>query len=102
MSFPALALFDLDGTLLDSAPDFVATLNHMLAERGEQPMPLDALRPHVSKGARAMLDDARFVDHLAQHFFGQDVDLRYLVRSAEPIEEMQKRNPRFERGGVRN
>jgi hypothetical protein len=49
-----------------------------------------------------MLDDARFVDHLAQHFLGQDVDLRYLVRSAKPIEEMQKRNPRFERGGVRN
>ena len=55
MNFPPLVLFDLDGTLLDSAPDFVATLNHMLAERGERPMPLDALRPHVSKGARAML-----------------------------------------------
>ena len=55
MSFPALALFDLDGTLLDSAPDFLATLNRMLAERGEPAMPLDALRPHVSKGARAML-----------------------------------------------
>ena len=55
MSFPALVLFDLDGTLLDSAPDFVATLNRMLAERGEPAMPLDALRPHVSKGARAML-----------------------------------------------
>jgi phosphoglycolate phosphatase len=55
LSFPALALFDLDGTLLDSAPDFVATLNRMLAERGEPAMPPDALRPHVSKGARAML-----------------------------------------------
>ena len=55
MSFPALALFDLDGTLLDSAPDFLATLNRMLAERGDPAMPLDALRPHVSKGARAML-----------------------------------------------
>jgi len=55
LSFPALALFDLDGTLLDSAPDFVATLNRMQAERGEPAMALDALRPHVSKGARAML-----------------------------------------------
>ena len=55
MSFPALALFDLDGTLLDSAPDFVATLNRMLAECGEPAMALEALRPHVSKGARAML-----------------------------------------------
>ena len=55
MSFPALVLFDLDGTLLDSAPDFVATLNRMLVERGEPVVALDALRPHVSKGARAML-----------------------------------------------
>ena len=50
-----MALFDLDGTLLDSAPDVVATLNQMLAGHGERPMPLEALRPHVSKGARAML-----------------------------------------------
>ncbi|HZV24634.1 MAG TPA: phosphoglycolate phosphatase [Luteimonas sp.] len=55
MSFPALVLFDLDGTLLDSAPDFVATLDHMLAAHGERPIALEALRPHVSKGARAML-----------------------------------------------
>ncbi|SEL01727.1 phosphoglycolate phosphatase [Pseudoxanthomonas sp. GM95] len=52
--FPAVALFDLDGTLLDSAPDMVATVNRMLAERGRAPLALDAVRPHVSKGARAM------------------------------------------------
>ncbi len=53
--FPKLVLFDLDGTLLDSAPDFVATINVMRAERGESEMSVGALRPHVSKGARAML-----------------------------------------------
>ena len=52
--FPDVALFDLDGTLLDSAPDMVATVNRMLASRGRAPMALEALRPHVSKGARAM------------------------------------------------
>ena len=52
--FPRLVLFDLDGTLLDSAPDMVATLNRMLAARGRAPLALDAVRPHVSKGARAM------------------------------------------------
>src|SRR5690606_13148822 len=52
--FPALVLFDLDGTLLDSAPDMVATVNRMRAARGHAPMPLAALRPHVSRGARAM------------------------------------------------
>ena len=53
--FPRAALFDLDGTLLDSAPDMLATANRMLAARGAGPMTLDVLRPHVSKGARAML-----------------------------------------------
>ena len=52
--FPKLALFDLDGTLLDSAPDMVATVNRMRAARGRGPMPLAELRPHVSRGSRAM------------------------------------------------
>jgi phosphoglycolate phosphatase len=53
--FPALVLFDLDGTLLDSAPDFVATIDVLRAQRDEGAMPAAALRPHVSRGARAML-----------------------------------------------
>lgn len=52
--FPKLVLFDLDGTLLDSAPDMVATVNRMRAARGQGAMPLEDLRPHVSKGSRAM------------------------------------------------
>ena len=52
--FPRLALFDLDGTLLDSAPDFLAVINRMRADRGLGPMTMDVLRPVVSKGARAM------------------------------------------------
>lgn len=52
--FPRAVLFDLDGTLLDSAPDMVATVNAMRAARGMPALPLDRVRPHVSKGARAM------------------------------------------------
>lgn len=52
--FPRLVLFDLDGTLLDSAPDMVATVNRMRASRGQGPMALADLRPHVSRGSRAM------------------------------------------------
>ena len=52
--FPPLVLFDLDGTLLDSAPDMAATVNRMREARGQGPMPLAELRPHVSKGSRAM------------------------------------------------
>jgi phosphoglycolate phosphatase len=53
--FPKAVLFDLDGTLLDSAPDMVAAIDAMRASRGQPPMPLADLRPHVSKGARAMV-----------------------------------------------
>lgn len=53
--FPRGVLFDLDGTLLDSAPDMLATANAMLAARGQGPLTLARLRPVVSKGSRAML-----------------------------------------------
>lgn len=52
--FPRAVLFDLDGTLLDSAPDMAATVNRMRAARGQEPMPLAEVRPHVSRGSRAM------------------------------------------------
>ncbi|TBR12120.1 MAG: phosphoglycolate phosphatase [Lysobacter sp.] len=53
--FPAVVLFDLDGTLLDSAPDMLAAINAMRARRAVPAMALDSLRPHVSKGSRAMV-----------------------------------------------
>jgi phosphoglycolate phosphatase-like HAD superfamily hydrolase len=52
--FPQLVLFDLDGTLLDSAPDMLATVNRMRAVRAQGAMLLAELRPHVSRGSRAM------------------------------------------------
>lgn len=52
--FPRGALFDLDGTLLDSAPDMLATVNRMRDARALPPMALAEIRPHVSRGARAM------------------------------------------------
>ncbi len=57
-AFPKAVLFDLDGTLLDSAPDMLATANAMLAARGRAPITLDVLRPVVSKGSRAMVSVA--------------------------------------------
>ena len=54
VTFPKAVLFDLDGTLLDSAPDMLATVDAMRAARGRGPMSMEVLRPVVSKGARAM------------------------------------------------
>ena len=49
-------LFDLDGTLLDTAPDFVTVLNRLREEEGLPPLPDDAIRRSVSNGARALID----------------------------------------------
>ncbi|MEY3371612.1 MAG: hypothetical protein RLZZ537_80 [Pseudomonadota bacterium] len=50
-----LVLFDLDGTLLDSARDLYAAMEMLLAEKGEPSVDFAVFRPVVSKGARAML-----------------------------------------------
>jgi len=51
-------LFDLDGTLADTAPDMARTVNRMLENRGRPGVPLSQVRPHVSKGARGMIGAA--------------------------------------------
>ena len=48
-------LFDLDGTLADTAPDLAYTLNHMRGTRGLPPLPLSVTRPVTSLGARGLL-----------------------------------------------
>jgi phosphoglycolate phosphatase len=44
-------LFDLDGTLLDTAPDMAKALNQLLVDEGMAELPYDYIRPHVSHGA---------------------------------------------------
>lgn len=48
-------LFDLDGTLFDTAPDFIVVLNQLRAEEQLPPLPGDAIRAVVSNGARALI-----------------------------------------------
>jgi phosphoglycolate phosphatase len=52
---PRAVLFDLDGTLVDSAPDLCNAVNRVVADLGQAPVPLARLREVVSKGGRAML-----------------------------------------------
>jgi phosphoglycolate phosphatase len=51
-------LFDLDGTLADTAPDLAYAVNAQRHARGLAPLPLEQLRPLVSQGARGMLRGA--------------------------------------------
>jgi len=74
---PTYVLFDLDGTLADTAPDLQHALNQVLAEQGQPPLPLEQVRSAASHGALAMLrvgfphaqDESlrpllvRFIDH---------------------------------------
>ena len=54
MNKPAI-IFDLDGTLIDSAPDLINTLNHILTRENCPPAPPAEMRQMISLGARAML-----------------------------------------------
>ena len=81
----ATIAFDLDGTLVDSAPDLIATLNVILIAEGFGPLPDDQGRPLIGRGARWLLQrglaaagaqnpgtraDAlfdRFIDHYRAH-----------------------------------
>jgi 2-phosphoglycolate phosphatase len=72
----AAVLFDLDGTLIDSAPDLGAAADKMRTDRGLESLPLALYRPMAGAGARGMIaiafgltpDDARFAD-LKEEFF---------------------------------
>lgn len=48
-------LFDLDGTLVDTAPDMVAALLAMQQDRGHEPLPYELARASVSNGAAALV-----------------------------------------------
>ena len=49
-----LVLFDLDGTLLDTAPDFIVCVNQLRQRHGHEPMSASTIRAEVSNGARAL------------------------------------------------
>jgi phosphoglycolate phosphatase len=84
-------IFDLDGTLVDSAPDLMRATNHVLHELGRRQVSIDEVRRFVGHGARALLtrglaatggvpqdydvepDYRRFVDYYAQNIAGGSV-----------------------------
>ncbi len=78
-------LFDLDGTLADTAPDLAYALNCLLLERGHASLPYEVLRPIASHGAKGLIgrgfqltpQDAGYAD-LRQRFL--DIYAANLVR----------------------
>jgi len=54
----ATIVFDLDGTLVDTAPDLTNALNDVLTRRGHAPVSIEAIRDCVGRGARVMIEQA--------------------------------------------
>ncbi|TDR93768.1 phosphoglycolate phosphatase [Enterovirga rhinocerotis] len=56
MTLPPIAVFDLDGTLAETAPDLIASLNVLMRQEGLPEVPLARARDMIGAGARAMIE----------------------------------------------
>src|SRR5579859_8054461 len=104
-SVSPLIVFDLDGTLVDTAPDLIGTLNVILTREGMAPLPMESARNMIGGGARKLLERgleaegrmvtaaemerlladfiAHYADHIADHsrpFEGLETALDQLRR----------------------
>ena len=76
-------LFDLDGTLIDTAPDMGGALNNLLAEEGYPLLPLEDIRPFVSQGG-LVLTQLGFKDRVSEAEI-EPLRLRYLQHYYEIV-----------------
>jgi phosphoglycolate phosphatase len=93
----ATLVFDLDGTLVDSAPDLVAATNHALADLGLPIVPAETLRRAIGFGARRMIVDG--LQHTGVTLSETDID-RLLVRFLDYYEPNLARESRPFDGAV--
>lgn len=62
---PATVVFDLDGTLVDTAPDLCAAMNHALAQLGRPTVPPELARDMAGQGARKLIEKGLLVSGAA-------------------------------------
>lgn len=104
MKPPPIAVFDLDGTLADTAPDLIATLNVIMAQEGLPPVPIETAREMIGAGARALvqrgfeaagreLTPARsdelfrvFITHYGQHLCEQSRLYPFVTEALDSLE----------------
>jgi phosphoglycolate phosphatase len=109
MSAPTI-VFDLDGTLVDTAPDLVATLNTIFEQEGFTPLPYESARNLVGGGAKAMIARAlraegrtvsskkmdqlftAFLSHYSEHIADQS---RPFPGLTDALDELATRGCRF-------
>lgn len=89
-------LFDLDGTLIDSAPDLGAAADQLRISRGMPSLPLEAYRPMAGAGARGMLgvafgmtpDHPEFEALREEFFVNYERRMTQLTRAFDDIPEL--------------
>ena len=109
MASPRIVVFDLDGTLVDTAPDLIAALNFVLDREGLPPLPLQSARNMIGAGARKLIERglevegrtatadelARmtrdFIDHYAAH----------IADTSRPFDGVEAALDDLERSGCR-
>jgi phosphoglycolate phosphatase len=90
-------VFDLDGTLVDTAPDLINALNYILEREGMPPVPLPSARTMIGAGARKLLErglelDGRIValeelDRLTRDFIAYYAD--HIADASRPFEGLE-------------
>jgi len=104
---PRALLFDLDGTLADTAPDLAAAVNKMRYDRGLEHVPFQLLRPLASAGARGLIGaafdvapgdenyDALRVEFLANYAANIAVHTRLFEGMSELLDGIETRGLRW-------
>lgn len=98
-------IFDLDGTLADTAPDLIATLNHVIVPKGLKPAAIEMVGKVVGHGAKSMialayqlngvaLDDAmhdelfdQFLDHYKDNMANETRLFEHLTEAMDTLEK---------------
>lgn len=92
MASPTI-IFDLDGTLVDTAPDLVETLNVIFAREGLAPLPYETARNLVGGGAKAMI--ARGVEAEGRAFSPEKLDQMFVDFIAHYTEHLADKSRPF-------
>ncbi len=98
-------LFDLDGTLIDTAPDMAAALDILCREENQPVLPYEQVRPVVSNGSAALIKlafgdvkDEKRLQHLKQRYL--DIYQRNICIDSSPFNGIEAVLDHIERNGL--
>ena len=109
MTLPRIIVFDLDGTLVETAPDLISALNYVLDREGLAPVPLHAARNMIGAGARKLIErglevegramSVGDIDRLTSDFIDYYAD--HIADASRPFDGLEGALDDLERQGYR-